>query len=71
MYEKVSIGGYIIMDDWYGFPAKKACEDFFQVHKISPTIIQIDSLGVYWQKTADADVHVQHWRYSSKKFRDT
>lgn len=31
LYDKLSIGGFVIMDDWYGFPSKTACEDFFQV----------------------------------------
>ena len=35
LYDKLSIGGYVIMDDWFGFPSKTACEDFFLVHGIS------------------------------------
>ncbi|KAL3770007.1 hypothetical protein ACHAWO_013383 [Cyclotella atomus] len=36
LYDKLSIGGFVIMDDWYlpsqdGFPSKRACEDFFKV----------------------------------------
>jgi hypothetical protein len=30
--EKLSIGGFVIMDDWNGYPLKIAVEDFFKVH---------------------------------------
>eukprot|EP00984_Skeletonema_dohrnii_P026700 scaffold16088_cov122-Skeletonema_dohrnii-CCMP3373.AAC.3 len=53
------IGGYVIMDDWFGFPSKTACEDFFAVHGIKPEIIPIDDISAYWKKTED----VQYWRY--------
>lgn len=58
LYEKLSIGGYVIMDDWDGFPSKTACEDFFAVHKINPTIIRIDDMSAYWQKTENIKIHV-------------
>jgi hypothetical protein len=29
MYEKLSVGGFVIMDDWYGFPIKIAVRFFF------------------------------------------
>lgn len=66
LYDKLSIGGYVIMDDWYGFPSKTACEDFFQVHGIKPEIIQIDRLSAYWKKTEEVDI--QFWRYKQNKF---
>ena len=44
LYNKLSIGGYVIMDDWTGFPSKTAVEDFFTVHDISPEIINIDQV---------------------------
>lgn len=67
LYDKLSIGGYLIMDDWFGFPSKNACEDFFKVHGINPEIIAIDSLSAYWQKTEHVDI--QHWRYAQSKFK--
>ncbi len=68
LYEKLSIGGYVIMDDWTGFPSKTACEDFFKVHGISPVIVQVDAISAYWQKTEQ--VEVQYWRYEQLKFKD-
>ena len=45
LYNKLSIGGYVIMDDWYGFPSKTAVQDFFEVHGINPDIISIDGFS--------------------------
>lgn len=66
LYDKLSIGGYVIVDDWNGFPAKVACEDFFKVHGISPEIITIDAVSVYWKKTEDVDI--LFWRYQKSDF---
>ena len=67
LYDKLSIGGYVIMDDWTGFPSKTACEDFFAVHGINPEIIKIDRLSAYWKKTEHVDI--QKWRYEQLKFK--
>jgi len=67
LYDKLSIGGYLIMDDWFGFPSKTACQDFFKVHGINPEIIPIDSVSAYWKKTEEVDI--QYWRYEQKKFK--
>ena len=35
MYDKLSIGGYVIVDDWAAnFGARFACLDFFKAHSI-------------------------------------
>lgn len=67
LYDKLSIGGYVIMDDWFGFPSKIACEDFFDVHGIKPEIIPIDGLSAYWKKTDH--IQIQYWRYEQSKFK--
>lgn len=67
LYELVVVGGYVIVDDWEGFPAKDACEDFFRVHQIHAIIHPIDVTSVYFQKLAD--VQVQYWRYERKQFK--
>mmetsp|Transcript_22353 Transcript_22353/g.33022 ORF Transcript_22353/g.33022 Transcript_22353/m.33022 type:complete len:422 (-) Transcript_22353:780-2045(-) len=66
-YDKMSIGGYVIMDDWFGFPSRTAVEDFFKVHGISPAIIAIDSIAAYWKKTEE--IQIQYWRYEQNKFK--
>ncbi len=67
LYGKVSVGGYVIIDDWFGFPAQTACVDFFHVHDINPEIVKIDEYAVYWQKTKE--IEVQYWRYEKSVFR--
>jgi hypothetical protein len=66
MYSKLSIGGYVIVDDW-ALPAKYAVLDFFAAHNISPPIIPIDRFSAYWQKIEHVDV--QYWRYEQKQFK--
>eukprot|EP00985_Skeletonema_marinoi_P030909 scaffold34699_cov66-Skeletonema_marinoi.AAC.1 len=42
--------GYVIMNDWFGFPSKTSCEDFFAVDGIKPEIIPIDDISAYCGK---------------------
>lgn len=52
VYDKVSVGGYVIVDDYGAVPAcKRAIEDFRKARGIKDPIINIDGIGVYWQKT--------------------
>ncbi len=66
LYEKLSVGGYVIIDDWFGFPAQTTCTDFFHVHGFNPEIIAIDKLAVYWKKMEE--IEVQSWRYETSVF---
>lgn len=66
LYGRLSLGGYVIMDDWFGFQSKLACEQFFAVHNIEPEIFPVDSTSIYWKKTEE--VQIQYWRYEQKKF---
>ena len=52
MYPKVSVGGYVILDD-YGEhlpPAKKAVDDYRKAHGITTPIERIDYSGAFWRK---------------------
>jgi len=52
LYMKVPLGGYIIIDDYHAVDAcKKAVHDYLDKHNLTPTIEEIDGVGVYWQKT--------------------
>ncbi len=52
LYDKVSLNGYVIVDDYHVVKGcKSAVHDFFAKKSISPNIIEIDGVGVYWQKT--------------------
>lgn len=51
LYHKLSIGGYVIVDDWGAVPGcKQAVEEFRAMHNITDPIMEIDWAGVYWQK---------------------
>ena len=52
LYPKLSVGGYIIIDDWGAVPAcRKAVEDYRAHNNISEEIIFIDWAGAFWKKT--------------------
>jgi hypothetical protein len=51
LYDKVSSGGYIIIDDYHVVKGcKQAVHDFCASRNLTPEIIEIDGVGVYWQK---------------------
>jgi O-methyltransferase len=51
LYDKLSIGGYFIDDDYGSIPqAKKAIDDYRNQHNITEPIIKIDCTGIYWKK---------------------
>lgn len=51
LYEKVSVGGFIIVDDYGTFEScRSAVSDFRQAQAITDTIYDIDGMGVFWQK---------------------
>ncbi len=52
LYPKLSIGGYIIIDDWGAVPAcKQAVLEYRKQHGIEDDIESIDWAGVYWRKS--------------------
>ncbi len=50
LYPKLSIGGYIIIDDYNLAGCKMAVDDYRKVHNITTPIIDIDGFGIYWKK---------------------
>jgi O-methyltransferase len=50
LYDKVSSGGYVIVDDYILLPCRKAIDDFRKDNDIHEPIIEIDGIGVYWKK---------------------
>lgn len=52
LYDKVSEGGFIIVDDFGAVPGcQKAVIDFREQRKIDAVIQPIDGCGVFWRKT--------------------
>jgi len=51
LYPKLSVGGYIIIDDYGGVDAcRQAVHDYRTSHGITEDIREIDWTGVYWQR---------------------
>ena len=52
LYPRLSVGGYVIVDDYGAVPAcKSAVHDYRDGHHIAEPIIEIDWTGVYWRKS--------------------
>lgn len=52
LYPKLSLGGYVIVDDWGAVDAcRRAIEDYRTKHAISDEIHPIDGKGVYWKRS--------------------
>jgi hypothetical protein len=50
LYDKVSPGGFVIVDDYHLEPCRLAVEDFRGDKKIDEPVVPIDWTGVYWRK---------------------
>lgn len=50
LYPKLSVGGYIIIDDYALVRCKQAVTDYREKHKITEPLIQVDQDCVYWKK---------------------
>lgn len=52
LYPKLSVGGYVIIDDYGFIPAcKQAVHDFREQHDIEDKIHIVDANAVFWQRT--------------------
>ncbi|SPN79884.1 Macrocin O-methyltransferase [Cedratvirus Zaza IHUMI] len=54
LYDKVSPGGFIIVDDYLSCPGcARAVEDFRKARDITDPIVKVDWTGVYWRKLGE------------------
>ncbi len=51
LYDKVSPGGFVIVDDYNLEACRLAIKDYRDAHNITEDIIDIDGIGVYWRKS--------------------
>jgi O-methyltransferase len=60
LYPRLSIGGYLIVDDYRSLPTcRRAVDDYRREHGIEEPIVFIDWTGVFWRKVAAADTPSQ------------
>jgi hypothetical protein len=52
LYPRLSIGGYVIIDDYNLECCQQAVHDFRRQHSINDEIVHIDGAGVYWKRIA-------------------
>jgi O-methyltransferase len=50
LYERVSLMGFIIVDDWSIAQCKAAVTDFRAAHNITDPMVPIDDTSMYWRK---------------------
>ena len=50
LYDKLSVGGYLILDDYNLTGAREAMYAYRKKKNITSKILNIDNLGVYWRK---------------------
>jgi hypothetical protein len=50
LYHRLSVGGYVIVDDYHLEPCRRAITDFRKSHGIAEPIERIDYSGVFWRK---------------------
>ena len=51
LYDKLSVGGYVIVDDFNLQACVSAVNDFRSQNNITDTITPIDGCGIFWKKT--------------------
>ncbi len=50
LYDHVSVGGFVIIDDYFGFPCREAVDVFRKLININETIVNVDNVSAYWRK---------------------
>jgi O-methyltransferase len=54
LYEKVSVGGFVIVDDYGAYPrCRAATDDFRAARRITERMHDIDGSGVFWRRGVD------------------
>lgn len=52
LYPKLSVGGFLIVDDYGSWPScKQAVDDYRAAHGIDDAIVPVDASGVFWRKS--------------------
>ncbi len=52
LYPKVSVGGFVIVDDYVISACREAVHDYREAHGVTEEMVRIDDCGVYWRRTS-------------------
>jgi O-methyltransferase len=67
LYPKLSVGGYLVVDD-YGLPnCRQALTDYREFHGITDEYVKIDNCSAYWIKTKEVDAVKAKYRFARTK----
>lgn len=50
LYDRLSPGGFAIVDDYHLGPCREAVDDFRRARAVAEEIVDIDGLAAYWRK---------------------
>lgn len=71
LYDKLSVGGYLIVDDWSIKEGRKAVQDFREMHGITDATDKMyfpDPVSAYWKKSANPTLdHAWYARYRKQR----
>jgi O-methyltransferase len=60
LYDKLSIGGFVLIDDYPIGVTRRAVRDFRVMHNITePLVLAQDGSGAYWRKEKHVDLKMQ------------
>jgi predicted O-methyltransferase YrrM len=70
LYDKISVGGFLIVDDWNIAVARKAVKHFFYIHRITKFRIEpIDGAAVYVVKEIAFNINLEWYKcFNSQRY---
>jgi Macrocin-O-methyltransferase (TylF) len=72
VYDRVPMGGYVIVDDWTIPECQKAIKHFWKMHGGEEEVTWIDSAAVWWQKTHAAPLqHEWYQKFNASRGSET
>ncbi|KAI7846341.1 hypothetical protein COHA_000178 [Chlorella ohadii] len=71
LWDAISPGGYVIIDDWNIPPCRKAVNEFLSRNNLKYNIVEIDDNGAWFQKAAAAPIdHSWYQQFNSSRTND-
>lgn len=68
LYPRISLNGFIVVDDWTIDACRRAMNDFWSWHGITPNITVIDESSMFYRKSQDASpLQLERYRRLSQR----